>query len=109
MRRPASASSLRPSRSLDRWELFVPRTRTTAAMRSVVPLFLNKRRCDELLLHLDPFRLLALPFGIAFHHLLVLRSYHPIFLLPYHFSKFVSFLGANRTKSASVGPLRGAI
>jgi len=32
----------------------------------------------------NPFRLLALPFGIAFHHQLVL-CYHPIFLLPYHF------------------------
>jgi len=33
------------------------------------------------------------------------------FLLPYHFLKPVSFLGANRSKSASVGPrlLRGAI
>ena len=41
----------------------------------------------------------------------MLLSYHPIFLLPYHFLKPVSFLGANRTKSASVGPrlLRGAI
>src|SRR6218665_3921434 len=29
-------------------------------------------------------------------------SYHPIFLRPYHFLKLVSFLGANRTKSASV-------
>ena len=38
-------------------------------------------------------------------------SYHPVFLLSYHFLKFVSFLGANRSKSASVGPrlLRGAI
>src|SRR6218665_3244467 len=58
----------------------------------------------QLWLNLDPFRLLVLPFGIAFHHQLVLLSYHPIFLLPYHFLKFVSFLGANRTKSASVGP-----
>ena len=35
----------------------------------------------------------------------------PIFLCPYLFLKLVSFLGANRTKSASVGPrlLRGAI
>src|SRR6218665_1948012 len=32
---------------------------------------------------LDPFPLLALPFGIAFHHQLL--SYHPIFLRPYHF------------------------
>ena len=42
---------------------------------------------------------------------LVLLSYHPIFLRPYHFLKLVSFLGANRTKSASVclWLLRGAI
>src|SRR6218665_1639232 len=57
----------------------------------------------QLWLNLDPFRLLALPFGIAFCHQLVLFSYRPIFLLPYHFLKRVSFLGANRTKSASVG------
>src|SRR6218665_1682339 len=60
---------------------------------------------------LDPFQLLALLFVIAFHLQLVLLSYHPIFLRPYHFLKLVSFLGANRTKSASVCPwlLRGAI
>jgi len=60
---------------------------------------------------LDLFALLALLFGIAFHLHLVLLSYHPIFLCPYHFLKLVSFLGANRTKSASVCPwlLRGAI
>src|SRR6218665_3160567 len=46
--------------------------------------------------------LLPLLFGIAFHLQLVLLSYHPIFLRPYHFLKLVSFLGANRTKSASV-------
>src|SRR6218665_216513 len=41
----------------------------------------------------------------------MLLSYHPIFLRPYHFLKLVSFLGASRTKSASVCPwqLRGAI
>src|SRR6218665_1030764 len=54
--------------------------------------------------NLDPFRLLALPFGIAVHLQIVLLYYHPIFLLPYHFLKLVSFLGANRTRSASVGP-----
>ena len=54
----------------------------------------------QLWLNLDLFRLLALPFGIAFHHQLGLLSYHPIFLLPYHFLKLVSFLGANQTKSA---------
>src|SRR6218665_2611165 len=32
IRLPTSATSLRPLRSLDRWELFVPRTRTTMAM-----------------------------------------------------------------------------
>ena len=31
-------------------------------------------------LNLDPFRLLVLPFGIAFHHQRVIPSYHPIFL-----------------------------
>src|SRR6218665_1988510 len=58
---------------------------------------------------LDLLPLLPLLFGIAFH--LVLLSYHPIFLRPYHFLKLVSFLGANRTKSASVclWLLRGAI
>jgi len=43
-----SASTLRFLRCLDRRELFVPRTRTTS-------LWLN--------LHVDPFRLLALPYG----------------------------------------------
>src|SRR6218665_1001524 len=41
----------------------------------------------QLWLNLDPFRLLALPFGIAFHNQLVLLSYRPIFLRPYHFLK----------------------
>src|SRR6218665_2039032 len=65
----------------------------------------------QLCLNLDPFRLLAILFGIAFHLQLVLLSYHPIFLRPYHFLKLVSFLATNRTKSASVGPrlLRGSI
>src|SRR6218665_3012015 len=60
---------------------------------------------------LDLFPLLPLLFGIAFLLQLVLLSYHPIFLCPYHFLKLVSFFGANRTKSASVCPwlLRGAI
>src|SRR6218665_3998544 len=53
---------------------------------------------------LDLFRLLALLFGSAFLLQLVLLSYHPIFLRPYHFLKLVSFLGANRTKNASVFP-----
>jgi len=35
---------------------------------------------------------------------LVLLCYHPIFLRHYHFLKLVSFLGANRTKSAYVCP-----
>jgi len=64
----------------------------------------------QLWLNLDPFPLLTLPFGIAFHHQLALLSYHPIFLFPYHFFKLVYFLGANRTaNSTSVGPrlLRG--
>src|SRR6218665_1066158 len=51
---------------------------------------------------LDLFPLFPLLFGIAFHLQLVLLSYHPIFLCPYHFLKYVSFLGANRTKSTSV-------
>ena len=60
---------------------------------------------------LDPFRLLALPFGIVFHLQLVLLSYNPILLSSYHFIKLVSFLEANRTKSASVDPrlVKGAI
>src|SRR6218665_869465 len=60
---------------------------------------------------LDLLPLLLLLFGIAFHLQLVLLSYHPIFLRPYHFLKLVSFLGANRTKRASVclWLLRGAI
>src|SRR6218665_2900126 len=92
IRLPTSATSLRPLRSMERRELFVPRARTTMAMsRSLA--------------------LLPLLFGIAFHLQLVLLSFHPIFLLPYHFLKLVSFLGANRTKSASVclWLLRGAI
>ena len=62
-------------------------------------------------LNLDPFPLLALPFGIAFRLQLVLFSYHPILLRLCLFLKLVSFLGADRTKSFSVGPrlLRGAI
>src|SRR6218665_3826438 len=92
IRLPTSATSLRPLRSLDRRELFAPRTRTTMAMSRSFPL-------------------LAPLFGIAFHLQLVLLSYHPIFLRPYHFLKLVSFLGANRTKSASDCPwlLRGFI
>src|SRR6218665_1790237 len=93
IRLSTSATSLRPLRSMDRRELYVPRTRTTMAMsRSFLPL-----------LHLLS--------GIAFHLQLVLLSYHPICLRPYHFLKLVSFLGANRTKSASVclWLLRGAI
>src|SRR6218665_1141277 len=60
---------------------------------------------------LDLLPLLPLLFGIVFHLQLVLLSYRPIFLRPYHFLKLVSFLGANRTKSASVclWLLRGAI
>src|SRR6218665_740660 len=50
------------------------------------------------------FSVLILPFRIAFHLQLVLLSYHSIFLRPYHFLKLVSFLGATRTKSASVCP-----
>src|SRR6218665_4212183 len=41
--------------------------------------------------------LLPLLFGIAFHLQLVLLSYHPIFLRPYHFLRLVCFLGANST------------
>src|SRR6218665_979719 len=60
---------------------------------------------------LDLFPFLALLFGIVFHLQLVLLSYHPIFLRPYHLLKLASFLGANRTKNASVclWMLRGAI
>src|SRR6218665_3801284 len=51
------------------------------------------------------------PRALAQNHFHFLLSYHPIFLRPYHFLKLVSFLGANRTKSAFVCPwlLRGAI
>src|SRR6218665_1908008 len=61
--------------------------------------------------YLDLLPLLPLLFGIAFHLQLVLLSYHPNSLRPYYFLKLVSFLGANRTKSASVclWLLRGAI
>src|SRR6218665_921699 len=47
----------------------------------------------------------------TFCTLCCLLSYPPIFLRPYHFLKLVSFLGSNRTKSASVCPWlwRGAI
>src|SRR6218665_2939209 len=95
IRLPTSATSLRPLRSMDRRDLFVPRTRTTMA----------NWRCLDLL------PLLPLLFGIAVHLQLVFLSYHPIFLRPYHFLKLVSFLGDNRTTSASVclWLLRGAI
>src|SRR6218665_979222 len=60
---------------------------------------------------LDLLPLLRLLFGIAFHLQVVLLSYRPIFLRPYHYLKLVSFLGANRIKSASVclWLLRGVI
>src|SRR6218665_47722 len=94
IRLSTSATSLRPLRSMDRRELFVPWTRTTIAMSR-------------------SFSLIALLVGIAAPLQLVLLSYHPIFLhvRPYHFLNLVSFLGANRTKSASVclWLLRGAI
>ena len=67
---PTSASSLHPLCFLDRRELFVPRTRTT----------MNKSRS---------FSLLALPFGISFHLQVVLLSYRPTFLCPYHFLKLL--------------------
>jgi len=62
IRLPTSASSLRHLRSLDRRELFVPRTRTTWPC-------------------LDRFPLMAFLFGIAFHLQFVLFSYLPIFLV----------------------------
>src|SRR6218665_3692089 len=85
IRLPTSATSLRPLRSMERRELL------SLGLGQPWP-------C------LDPLPLLPLLFGIAFHLPLVLLSYHPIFLhvRPYHFSKLVSFLEANRTKSASV-------
>src|SRR6218665_3197877 len=81
IRLPTSATSLRPLRSMDR--------------RGILSLRLGQPwPC----LYLLP--LLPLLFGIAFHLQLVLLSYHPIFLRPYHFLsiffKLVSFLGANR-------------
>src|SRR6218665_2668 len=92
IRFPTSATSFRPLRSMDRRELIVPRTRTTMAMSR-------------------SFSVIAPSLLIAFHLHLLLLSHHPIFLRPYHFLKLVSFLGANRTKSASVCLflLRGAI
>src|SRR6218665_797568 len=86
-------SSLRPLRFLDRRELFVPQTRTTMAKSrsfSVAgPSLWN--------------RLTSSAPSSCFFFIIFLRSYHLI--------KLVSFLGANRTKSASVGTwlLRGAI
>src|SRR6218665_84677 len=56
----------------------------------------------QLRLNLDPFSLLAHSFGIAFP--LQFLSSPPLFLHPYPFLELVSFLGANQTKSASVGP-----
>ena len=74
-------SSLRPLRSLDRRELFVHRTRTTMAKS----------------------RSFSVAGPSLWNYLqLVLLSYHPIFLRPYHFLKLVSCLRANRTKIASV-------
>ena len=61
IRLSTSATSLRPLRSMDRRELFVPRTRTTMPCLDLLPL-------------------LPLLFGIAFHLQLVLLFYHPIFL-----------------------------
>ena len=80
-----SASSLRPLHSLDRREFFVPRTRTTMA----------KSRSFSVA---GPSLWNRLPPSARASFL------SPIFLLPYHFLKLVSFLGANRTKSTSVGP-----
>src|SRR6218665_503386 len=87
IRLPTSATSLRPLRSMDRRELFVPRTKTTMAMSRSFAVI------------------------TTFHLQLVFLSYHPIVLRPYLFLKLVSFLEANRTKSASVciWLLRGAI
>src|SRR6218665_624647 len=92
IRLPTSATSLRPLRSLDRRELFVPWTRTTMAMSR-------------------SFAVIAPSLWNRLPPSLVLLSSHPIFLRPYHFLKLVSFLGANRTKNASVclWLLRGAI
>src|SRR6218665_1588649 len=93
IRLPTSTTSLRPLRSMDRRELYV-----SLGLGQPWP-------CLDLL------PLLPLLFGIAFHPQLVLLSYHPIFLRPYPFLKLASFLGGNRTKSASVclWLLRGAI
>src|SRR6218665_1973298 len=55
--------------------------------------FCSVRRVNKNLFHQSSF---------AIHLQLVLRSYHRICLRPYHFLKLVSFLGANRNKSASV-------
>src|SRR6218665_2760405 len=55
--------------------------------------FCSVRRDNKNLFHQSSF---------AIHLQLVFRSYHRICLRPYHFLKLVSFLGANRNKSASV-------
>src|SRR6218665_3566163 len=43
---------------------------------------------------------LSVSFGLT-GRIMLLLSYHPIFLRPYHSLKLVSFVGANRTKNAS--------
>src|SRR6218665_2369008 len=73
IRLPISASSLHPLRSLDRRELFVPRTRTTMAM-------------------FRSFSVIGPSLWNCFHLQLVLLSYHPIFLRPYLFLKVSLFL-----------------
>src|SRR6218665_3253272 len=85
IRLPTSASSLRPLRSLDRQELFVPRTRTTMAMSrsfSVIGPSLWNR--------LPPSALASLLSSNLSTSLSLLKTY--------------LFFGANRTKSASVCP-----
>ena len=88
---PTSASSLRRLRFLGRRNFLVPRTRTTTV------------KCRSFSV-IDPSRWKSLSTSALF-------SYPPIFPRNSLFLKLVSFLEANQTKSASVGPrlFRGAI
>jgi len=72
IRLPTSATSIRLLRSMDRRELL------SVGLGQPWP-------CLDLL------PLLPLLFGITFHLQLVLFSYHPIFLRPYHFLKLFSW------------------
>src|SRR6218665_3066559 len=104
------------------WKQLFSRTIETAVLLfalqvPVISLLRRELFVPRKWLNLDPLILFGCwPFPLespssGLYHQLMLHSYHPIFLPPYHFLKLVSFLEANRTKSDSVGPrlLRGAI